>query len=245
MNNGLNINSNFNGEYVQLKVSDCLKHLEQRFLTKYNLTNYANSSKSTIFFGLYNIHEIQNVQLHNGSKAIMFGGTDIDLIKSNCKMLNKLKKLKINTFYAISLDIVKRLNELNIPCDYFNLNLVDYNIFKPLTNHKFKNKIFIYNGLMKGNENLYGQHLYLEIINIFTDCIFILSNEIKYDWEQMPQIYSECFIGLRLTEHDGNANTVQEMVAMQIPIIHNGEQGGINWKDLNDIINIIKKYKNI
>ena len=38
--------------------------------------------------------------------------------------------------------------------------------------------------------------------------------------EKMPEIYEQCY-GLRLTEHDGNANTVKEFEAMQIPIIHN------------------------
>ena len=29
----------------------------------------------------------------------------------------------------------------------------------------------------------------------------------------MPKIYSQCFIGIRLTQKDGNANTVQEFEA--------------------------------
>ena len=57
----------------------------------------------------------------------------------------------------------------------------------------------------------------------------------------MPEIYSKCFIGLRLTEHDGNANTVQEFNSMNIPIIFNGD-GGIKWEDENDIINTIKMH---
>ena len=52
----------------------------------------------------------------------------------------------------------------------------------------------------------------------------------------MAIIYAECFIGLRLTEHDGNANTVQEFEAMKIPIIHNQSEYGLKWKNINDII---------
>jgi glycosyltransferase involved in cell wall biosynthesis len=58
----------------------------------------------------------------------------------------------------------------------------------------------------------------------------------------MPEIYSDCFIGLRLTQHDGNANTVQEFNAMNIPIIFNGP-GGVKWKNALDIINIIKSFQ--
>ena len=39
----------------------------------------------------------------------------------------------------------------------------------------------------------------------------------------MPNVYSKCFIGLRLTDEDGNANTVQEFNSMEIPIIFNGD----------------------
>ena len=64
----------------------------------------------------------------------------------------------------------------------------------------------------------------------------------------MPSIYSQCFIGLRLTNKDGNANTAQEMNAMNIPIIHNHSSFGLKWNNLNDIIYHVNheflKYKN-
>ena len=59
----------------------------------------------------------------------------------------------------------------------------------------------------------------------------------------MPQLYSRCFIGLRLTKHDGNANMVQEMEAMNIPVIHNSSDYGLKWNSVDDIISHIKKNK--
>ena len=52
----------------------------------------------------------------------------------------------------------------------------------------------------------------------------------------MPSIYAQCFIGLRLTANDGNANTVQEMEAMRIPVVHNFSNYGLKWKNVDDII---------
>jgi hypothetical protein len=49
----------------------------------------------------------------------------------------------------------------------------------------------------------------------------------------MPKIYAECFIGLRLTEYDGNANMVQEMKAMNL------SDYGLKWKNVNNIIEYI------
>ena len=57
----------------------------------------------------------------------------------------------------------------------------------------------------------------------------------------MFNIYSSCFIGLRLTSKDGNANMVQEMQAMGIPVIHNHSKYGLKWKTVVDVINIIKE----
>jgi hypothetical protein len=59
----------------------------------------------------------------------------------------------------------------------------------------------------------------------------------------MPDVYANCFIGLRLTSGDGNANTVQEFNSMGIPIIFNGD-GGIPWINSEDIIENINKYYN-
>jgi len=119
------------------------------------------------------------------------------------------------------------------------LNIVDTNIFKPL--EQLGTNIYIYNGFTKGNEEIYNKSLYEQIMQKLPEFNYILSNNLSVDYEQMPNIYSKCFIGLRLTNYDGNANTVQEFNAMNIPIIFNG-LGGIKWSNIDDIIDTIKKY---
>ena len=53
----------------------------------------------------------------------------------------------------------------------------------------------------------------------------------------MPDIYNKCFIGLRLTINDGNANTVQEMEKMGLMVVHNGNHlNSLKWKNEDDII---------
>jgi hypothetical protein len=47
---------------------------------------------------------------------------------------------------------------------------------------------------------------------------------------------------LRLTDHDGNANSVQECEAMKIPVIHNQSEYGIKWKTVDDIVQLIQQY---
>ena len=72
---------------------------------------------------------------------------------------------------------------------------------------------------------------------------YILSNTLNAKYEEMPSIYKKCFIMLRLTENDGNANSVQECKAMNIPVIHNQSEYGLKWKTIDDIINHILHHK--
>ena len=44
---------------------------------------------------------------------------------------------------------------------------------------------------------------------------YILSNQTSVEHDLMPDVYKQCFIMLRLTTHDGNANSVQECEAME------------------------------
>ena len=68
-------------------------------------------------------------------------------------------------------------------------------------------------------------------------------NHAKY-YSNMIDTYKKCFIGLRLTLHDGNANTVQELGMCGIKCFYNGDpllKNTITWKKAEDIIKNIEK----
>ena len=50
----------------------------------------------------------------------------------------------------------------------------------------------------------------------------IYSSDLCINNAKMIDIYSKCFMGIRLCENDGNANTVQEMGLLGLPVLHNG-----------------------
>ena len=70
---------------------------------------------------------------------------------------------------------------------------------------------------------------------------FILSNALNIKHEEMPGIYRKCFIMLRLTSADGNANSVQECEAMEIPVVHNQSEYGFKWSSVDDVVNHINR----
>lgn len=224
-----------------IHVSKALKHFKSRVCEKFGLRKYnrlCDKFENVVFFGLYDNEDYIKLTNHIGNKYLMWGGTD----SNNSYNFRKEWVEKISYYLdiknlAISDDIYKSLSDCGIEAERIYLNMVDTNIFKPVEN--LGSSIYIYNGFTKGNEEIYGKSVYEEVMKKLPEYKFILSNELNSEYNTMPKVYSECFIGLRLTTHDGNANTVQEFNAMGIPIIFNGE-GGIGWNNADDIIEKIK-----
>lgn len=224
-------------------ISKSLKHFEKRIINKFKLLEYNNLSdkfENTLFFGLYDKYDYYKIFNHLGNIHLMWGGTDTNInYKIRFKVLYKISEYLNIKHVVISEYIANSLDKFNIKYTMIYLNIVDTNIFKPL--EQLGKNIYIYNGFTKGNEEIYNKSLYEQIMQKIPEFNYILSNNLSVDYEQMPNIYSKCFIGLRLTNYDGNANTVQEFNAMNIPIIFNGI-GGIKWSNIDDIIDTIKKY---
>ena len=74
--------------------------------------------------------------------------------------------------------------------------------------------------------------------------IYPFLKDAKY-YQNVYSAYKQCFIGLRLTNHDGNANSVQECEAMDIPVIHNQSDYGLKWGNIDDIIRHIKNVSTV
>ena len=226
----------------QIYISKSLNHLD-RICKIYNLKLYNNIHNSSLFFGIYHNEDIEKLKNHKGNKFIIWGGTDCDInSEKRMKKINKVKKIPNIIHYSISDDIENRLNKINLKSIRIDLNIVDNVKFNKVVN--YGNKIYIYNGLTIGQEEKYNKKIYEIITNKLQEYEYIYSNNLNLKNSEISKIYKQCFIGLRLTENDGNANTVQEFKSMNIPIIHNLSCYGIKWKNVDDIILNIK-YRNI
>ena len=167
----------------------------------------------------------------------MPGGSDVP----NLKALVDLPNLVI---VSISLDMQKRLrNQYRIHTPIASLNLVDKRMFPYLPPSKRGTRVFVYNGRCgrQGAERIYNQRLIDAVVAAMPEEKFVFSNDLHAKYEDMPAIYASCRIGLRLTPHDGNANMVQEMESMGIPVVHNQSDYGLKWKSIKDVIKYIKE----
>lgn len=224
-----------------LYVSYALEHFKKRFQGFYCKNFYYNTG-TCVFFGIYSEKDIEILIRHRGYKFLIWGGTDC-----NWNYIDRVKKFEIINqipdlyHIAISKDIQERLLLKNIESIFFDMDLVDKEIFKPVSEKG--DCVFIYNGFTKGNEDIYGERIYMEVVKRLPMFKFIYSNVLNLPHEEMPKIYEKCFIGLRLTEHDGNANMVQEMKAMNIPVVHNLSDYGLKWGGVDDIVGYINLCK--
>ena len=233
----------------QVYISKSLEHFN-RIENIYNLTNcntVYDANASCLFFGMFDHNDLTRLSNHRGHRYILWGGSDADIsIYFARTMIMKIKYLPNVTHFAISNNIHQRLNALNIKNIFIDFNLTDTSMFSPLKNVT-ATKIYIYNGFNKGSEKIYGNHLYEQIVKILPQFEYIYSNTLNIPHSDMPSVYSQCFIGLRLTTNDGNANTVKEMISMGIPVVHNGDYPeSLKWKTIDDIVNHIKNnYKKL
>jgi hypothetical protein len=169
--------SNIKFSDLQLKVSSALEHLEIRLKKKYNMHNYLERNKPTLFFGIYNKEDLIYIKNHRSSVYIMWGGSDIDIRLSSTRLIVEfIKKIKIEKHYAISQDIFNRLKSLGFNSEIFDLNLVDKDLFKPVST-KGK-KIYIYNGLYENDvaSIIYNNDAYTVVMKILPEYEFILSS---------------------------------------------------------------------
>lgn len=227
----------------QVYVSPSIFPFKNRIKKIYHLKDYTNKNLPVLIFGIYRLSDLGKIKDHKGLIYIMWAGTDADF--SIPKMKNNLQILKNNNnivHIATSENISERLAAQNLQFIRIKLNLIIFDYFKP--KNTIGNKIYIYNGYSVTNDKeIYGKKIYDKIIQKMPEYQFLFSDQLNLPYDKIQTIYSQCFIGIRLTEKDGPAYTVPEMGLMGLPVIHNGEYpNGIRWVNEDDIIQKIKYY---
>lgn len=126
----------------------------------------------------------------------------------------------------------------------YNLNLVK-KIYKKLILKNNKIKFYICTNPLYYDIN----KDIIEEFNSSNENIFYPNKLVSFKRDELyTSIYPNVFIGMRLTDHDGNSNTVCELGGLGIKCIHNGNQPNcIKWNknNLDEIVDkIIYEYEN-
>jgi hypothetical protein len=209
----------------------------------FHYNDITSALEPCIFFGVYTDSDLQLLQQCSGLKYIIWGGEDVNGNHGQARAtLREVQYLQNVIHLAISQCIYKRLLNQGISSIFVDFNMVDKTIFQSIPRDELGKCIYIFNGQEQGREHIYGKSAYETVMQRLPQYKYIFSNQTPVEHKQMPYIYKQCFIMLRLTTHDGNANSVQECEAMGIPVIHNQSEYGLKWKNIGDVIAHISQH---
>jgi hypothetical protein len=223
---------------TQVFVSESVSSFREQLQKKYTLSNYFDVNSPALIFGMYRREDYAVAINHKTNKTIFWCGGDIrGLIENknrvfNLDMVRRIKNVRhicASRFISNSLTQARIEHEL-IPVTPVMLDL------KPCPRGDC---IYFYSS-PRAEEFYGGQHL--ETIRQETGIKILCANHNTYNRDELIGVYKKCFIGLRMTPHDGMPTTGVELGLMGRRIIHNGEQpNSINYTDLNSVIDLIKK----
>ncbi len=218
-------------EYAEARISK-FKH----FLKKYELEEYHSPNEPAIFFGMYSRLTLNTLANHKSLAILIWRGSDIISKKQRLKSVLALKNPNIK-HVAISDFIVKDLKRVGVkPCF---LPLCATKI-EDLGTCKLGHEIYAY--VSKKRYNFYGGPI---IDKLDKKCGYKINRALSthtFTRKQLIRIYRKCFLGLRLTEHDGIANQVIEMGIMGRRCVHNGQQPNcLRWNNVDDVLESIDR----
>lgn len=221
--------------FIQARISKSVKKFQNQLMEKYNLKPYVDNESPTVFFGLYRKEDYEDFNSHKGKSIIVWCGSDslkIDKFIDFVPKIRTVKNIAKSSFISQDLNVFNIENEILPITPTLNIK-----------NQKPRGKCVYFYGSLENN--FYGIDILNRIKNKLPYKIYITQKD-TYNKEELEKIYESCFIGLRLTSHDGLPNTVCELGLMGRKCVYNGNlPNAIPFSSDEDIINIIKKeYRN-
>jgi len=225
------------------------------------LKSYYSNDKPAFFYGIWSVNDIYVLKSNKSLKIIIWSGGDINYDPPNrpphinnivMNNISQIKKLTNIFHISKSAFIDASLRYFDMKFLHIPFMAVQFDLYKPTIKG---NCIYIYTA---PSIRHYGSDFYEKIIEKYPDINFIFAcckesyesfvhnknkkylNQYKiqyYDEHTLiNEIYPRCFLTLRLTIHDGIANTVQELGLMGIKSVHNGNGPScLNYETIDDV----------
>lgn len=217
---------------MQAHISESLAGLNQGLIQKYKLTPYEVCTWEAVFMGMYREEDLVLLATHMGGSTIVWFGSDAKDLPEDW-----VKFVQDSVNIAVSHQVLQTLESKGVQAVWCPVNVVIPHEW-PLV--PSGNKIFWYSG---NAPEYYGESLINEIKERI-DIPIIRAGYDTFTKEELVDVYSQCFLNLRLTHHDGCPNTNIEMGLMGRRSIYNGDlPGSIPWQSVDDICqSIMREY---
>ena len=241
---------------------------DNRIHIAHKLKDYHDINAPSFFYGMVKKEDIDAIINHKGKKYVIFSGGDIDLLyhinKNNSQTklrLEYIKKLQeLDEIYYIprSSFMINDMNSLFFNYKYIPFVGISFFNFVPKPRGK---KIYHYT-YTDNQKYMYGWNIINKIKELKPEYEFLFlthpnsyKNNIEYckennittceTNEEIVKKYQECFISLRLTSHDGIANSVLECGLLGINTVYNDTKCifTLSYNSVEDIISHIENEK--
>ncbi len=232
----------------QARVSAAIGGFRAQFLRKYSLRDYHDPNAPAVFFGCYyyNGLDIPAVLKHNSLAVIIWAGSDSIRIVNDAFRAKTFAKLlrKKNTYsVAISKHVSDDLSRAKVPHVYLPVCPTVFKLFRP---EPYGDCVYTYSSHLYGWK--YGVKHIAKIKERLPDLKFLTGHATApahWSLADMPKLYAQCFMGLRIVPHDGLSNTVIELGLMGRRCIWNGWlSNAIPYQKVDDIVrSIIRERK--
>lgn len=220
---------------MQCHISESLAGLD--FKSKYNLTDYVDSLKTLVIFGMYRDYDLSVYRRHPGDIILVWQGSDA----KNMLFPDEIKKKKAK-HYSISHWIKNSLDQAGIENEYLPISATKAD----LDCCKRGDSVYFYSSdESEESASHYGEH-YIEQIKHITGLNIIRATVDTYSREELIEVYKKCFVSLRLTTYDGCPNTNLEMGLMGRRSFFNGDiPHSIKWDNIYKLCDdLIQEYEN-
>lgn len=262
----------FINEHIkQLYLSNNLQKykMDKRIHLYHNLEDYYDENEPSFFYGFAREEDVNTILNHKGKKYIVFSGGDIDIIyhknrntpytKTRWTYLKKLQELDEIYYIPRSSFMIKDMD-----CLFYKYTYIPFfgDSFKNYEVVPKKEMIYFYT-YPDSQKYLYGHDIIEYIKRVKPEFKFLLvthpaayKNNIEYcknnnicsfdDTDEIIKNIQKCFVSIRLTNHDGIANSVLELGLLGINTIYNDSLTpcALNYKSIHDIIKHIENEKN-
>lgn len=230
--------------FHQAYVSPVLKeYFEKSFLELYSLTNYQDVYAPAIFFGLYQIDDVNYMTNHKGPKILIWGGNDMNQgIFQHVANLQKTQD--IYTWYPPG-DIATMIESYGIKLKKLNIALKDYSLYTPTP---LGENIYVYKGV-NGDRSEYFKwdETVKPLIKVFGKDRIIYTNNTPTK-KLIENIYKDCFVFVK-PNPKGGCTTMWELGHMGIRTLGKGmkeTQFFKNYTSINNLIElIVEESKNM
>ncbi len=228
-------------------MSPGLSNFADRMYQKFELKPYTNPNEPAIIYGVFRASPLI-LERHKSMAIILWAGTDtLRLLESysnetwhSSAQFRSIAEFP-NYYHICRSNWLKRdFDELRMQYRFVRVSPV---ITENFSLAPLGNDVYCY-GVEK-KPGIYGgewvERLKRDLphIRFRGNC---LDHETHVSYDQMCDVYKQCFMGLRLTKHDGLPNTVLEMGLMGRRCVYNDDlPGSISYKNYEDVRNAVEQ----